>query len=117
MRAPVKREKPRCRRQFLLSNNEKERERMRKHTKEDTRNVNETKTETPVLGLNSPLMRRGTDPGWWEEMRALVSSDVDVADGVGELVAEVRHGVRLTPLHVRTDGRGFWWRLHACMPL
>jgi hypothetical protein len=47
---------------------------------------------------------------------ALASSDVDVGNGVGGNVAEVRHGVGLTPLHVRTDRRGVRWRrpyLHA----
>jgi len=49
-------------------------------------------------------------------MTALASSDVDVVNGVGGDVAEVRHGVRPTPLHMRTDRRGVRWRrpyLHA----
>jgi len=60
-------------------------------------------------------MRLGDWSGMVERMKGWAKSDVDVVDGIGGGVAEVRHGVKLTPLHMRTARHGFPWRLRACM--
>ena len=73
--------------------------------------------KTPLLRMTSPLMRLGTDPGLFGEMKALASCDVGVVDGYGGFVANVGHGVELAPLHMRTARSGFRWRLpcmHVC---
>jgi hypothetical protein len=49
-------------------------------------------------------------------MKALASCDVDVIDGIRRVcVADVRHGVELAPLHMRTVRSGFRLRLYAYM--
>jgi len=57
----------------------------------------------------------GTDPGLFGEMKALASCDVGGVDVIWQVgVADVRHGVELAPLHMRTARGGFRWRL-PCM--
>lgn len=49
-------------------------------------------------------------------MKALASCDVDVIDGIWRTcVADMRHGVELAPLHMRTVRGGFGLRPYACM--
>lgn len=41
--------------------------------------------------------------------------DVDVVVGIGRFVADVRHGVKMAPLHMRTVRGGFSLRLNTYM--